>query len=467
MEMVISGKITLYNLLADLCSYIVRTHTKNYLVRYSCISSEEKSRIEDKIQNSTALSLNIDGGFMPIRESDITKDFTESLSSFADSIKAADDKNCIMRLIQAIDESLSVILQDEIKTLQSKNISTELNTNRFETGIELLPRCKCVWARKSRQSFSYRRLDNYLTNIMVIEEDNTLDDVHDEHIYLPKGFFKNFDETKQLKVAACPLTAKANFDIHFHKNNDLQVFSLDYYEAEMTKDNELVWEKICKAGAAGAEVIVFPEMLGNLTMESYIQSKLQALTPDEQKLIPAMIVLPSYFSEEKNFCSILDRSGNLLARQYKQNPYVMRCDHGEYMENITGSNLIEIFHYEGIGRFAVLICKDFLTTRFMERIMRGYMLTMIIVPSYSTGTYDFKMSFDLCAHDYCNVVWINSCAAMIPGKEDNFEYIGYIRKRINRYQDESEAHHKMVPCSRLFTGKCEKDCIYYDSFGAI
>ena len=95
------------------------------------------------------------------------------------------------------------------------------------------------------------------------------------------------------------------------------------------------------------------------------------------------------------------------------------------------------------------------------------MLTMIIVPSFSTGAYDFKTSFDLCAHDYCNVVWINSCSAMVPEKAMNFENIGYVRKRISRYDDESEALCKMKPCEGLFEGKCDNSCIYYDSFGKI
>ena len=67
--------------------------------------------------------------------------------------------------------------------------------------------------------------------------------------------------------------------------------------------------------------------------------------------------------------------------------------------------------------------------------MRGFMLTMIIVPSYSTGAYDFKTSFDLCAHDYCNVIWINSCSAMVPGKEMNFKNID------EGHQDNSENIH--------------------------
>ena len=460
------AKTAIYDLFAEVCAYIVKTHTKNYLVKYSCISDTEQERVLSKIRNHTSLEPLENGHFHHIKSGDITDDFVNQLDLFARKLKAEDDINCAMRFLQAIDSAMADILREEIVRIQQKNHTTTLNRNREYTGIELLPRCECVWARKSRQSFSYRRLDNYLKHIMVIES-QVFEDVEDEHIYLPKGFFKHFDETKKLNIAASPLTAKSNFDIKYYKKSDLQVFALDYHEETMARDNELVWQKILAASKNGTEIIVFPEMLGNATMEHAIQVRLRALNAHTRERIPALIVLPSYFEDGENYCVVLDRYGNEIARQYKQNPYIMKNKSGEYMEDIHGAhNQIAIFHYEGIGRFAILICKDFLTTRYMERIMRGFMLTMIIVPAYSTGSYDFKMSFDLCAHDYCNVVWINSCAAMVPGKESNFEYIGYVRKRIGRYEDPQKALYEMKPCPKLFHGKCDQHCIYYDSFGA-
>ncbi len=466
MMMATSGKISLYNLFADLCSYVVSTHTKNYLVRYSCISKEERVRIEKKILEGTPLRLDSNKEFRQLHVEDLTEDFLGSLKHFAHVQKKTDDENCIMRLLQALDQALRNMLLDEIERFGSQNATYELNTNRMETGIELLPRCSCVWTRKSRQSFSYRRIDNYLQNLMVIEERDVAE-IADEHHFIPKGFFPKFDKTHKLKVASSPLSSKMNFDIRYHKINDLQVFSLAYHKDEVNRQNDLVWSKILEAGRDDAEVIVFPEMMGNASMEGNIAHRLASLTDEEREHVPCMIILPTYYVDGKNYSVILDKHGNRLATQYKQNPYIMKVKHGEYMENITGSSVIEIFHYEGLGRFAILICKDFLTTRYMEHIMRGFMLTLIFVPAFSTGSYDFKMSFDLCAHDHCNVVWINSCAAMIPGKEDNFRFIGYVRKRTNRYQNESERLKEMHPCKKLFKGGCEHNCIYYDTFGEV
>lgn len=456
----------LYNIFARLCQYIVSGNEKNYLVRYGCISSGEKDRVKNEIEGATPLKRNDYGRFIRAKEADVDVDYVVRVAAFARELMDKGDNNCIMGLIQALDGTLANVLKGEVRRFQNQPYSDVLNSNRGDTGIGLLPRCDCAWASKSRMSYSYRRLDNYLKHFMVME-DRVLYDIKDRHIFLPSGFFEKFDVTKMLSVAATPITSNPNFEIQKTENKDFKVFSIKYDETMIDEDNELVWNKIIEAGEKGLELVVFPEMLGNYKTEEYVSNKLKHLSEEERSKIPAMIVLPSVYYDNQNTSSVLDRNGNRLAKQYKQNPYVMNTEDGDFMEDIRGEEVINIFHYEGIGRFAILICKDFLTTRYMERIMRGFMLTMIIVPSFSTGAYDFKTSFDLCAHDYCNVVWINSCSAMIPGKEMNFENIGYIRKRISRYADESEALYEMKPCKGLFTGECDKSCMYYDSFGIV
>ena len=167
METAISGKIFLYNTFAELCQYIINTQTKNYLVRYGCISPEEKARIEGLIKNEKLIPLDPSGTFLPMKESDITNDFLIRLMHFSSLLRKNDDENCIMRLLQILDLAMEDLLKEEIRNLETQDATYELNTNRDTTGIELLPRCSCVWARKSRQSFSYRRIDNYLTHIIV------------------------------------------------------------------------------------------------------------------------------------------------------------------------------------------------------------------------------------------------------------------------------------------------------------
>ena len=181
----------LYNIFASLCAYIVKGHSKNYLVRYGCISSYEKKRVKEQIEKATYLKRGDNGRFIRVTDEEITKDYVDKIDIFSKKLMQQEDNNCIMGLIQALDGSLSELLKNEIKRLSQSDFSTELNTNREITGIGLLPRCDCVWARKSRMSFSYRRLDNYLKHFMVME-DRVLFEIEDVHIFLPKNFFKNF-----------------------------------------------------------------------------------------------------------------------------------------------------------------------------------------------------------------------------------------------------------------------------------
>jgi hypothetical protein len=65
------------------------------------------------------------------------------------------------------------------------------------------------------------------------------------------------------------------------------------------------------------------------------------------------------------------------------------------------------------------------------------------------------------------VVWVNTCAAFVKGKESNFQDIGYVRKRISRNEDEAQMLYKMPICSRAFDGECAHDCIYYETIQGV
>ncbi|WP_407429493.1 hypothetical protein [Treponema sp.] len=384
----------------------------------------------------------------------------------------------IMCLIQLLDESLENLLQQKIKDFQEDDFSVVLNTNRENTGIGLLPRCSCVWERKHRLAHSYNRMDNFLFNILLMEN-SILGELIDKHFFLKKDLFSDFSKKRFLKIAATPLRLERDFDVLPYDENKVQYFKIEYRNAGSSEgeavseeslfdsENSLIWQKILAAGKNNSDIIVFPEMLGNPKMTEYITGKLKALSDEEAKSIPSLIVLPSFWEKNRNSVTILDKFGNVVCHQSKQNPFRVEQGGTGYLEGILSSLVVNIFHFEGIGRFAVLICKDFLTTKYMEQLMRCFKLTLIIVPSFSTGSYDFRQSFDLCAHDDCNVVWINTCAAIEKGKEVNFENIGYIRKRISRSDDEAQKLCKMPICEGAFKGECKHDCLHYEVIGAV
>ena len=263
----------LYNIIATLCQYIVGSNNKNYLVRYGCISTSEKKRVKEEIELATPLKRGDNGRFIRAKACEITNVFVSQIDVFAQNLMLIEDYNCIMGLLQALDGTLSELLKLEVMHFGELDDTPVLNTNRAATGIGLFPRCECVWARKSRMSYSYRRLDNYLKHFIVME-DRVLYEIQDRHIFLPEHFFRGFDRNNSLKVAASPITAKASFEISRYENNNFKVFSIKYDQDRFAEDNLLIWNKITEAGRHGSEIIVFPEMLGNRETEDFVINRL-------------------------------------------------------------------------------------------------------------------------------------------------------------------------------------------------
>ena len=453
----------LYNFIALLCSEVINSCPEDFFVNYSCISLDEKAELYSKIKNQVpALE-------RQLSDQDFDDAFFNMLDDVVHSFAMPDgqkDFYGIIALIQLLDDGLHTILISQIKDFQEDDFVVVLNSNRETTGIGLLPRCSCAWERKHRLSHSYNRLDNFLFNFLLLEN-KILGELIDKHFFLKKDLFIDFETKRYLTIAATPLTQQREFGVATSINERIQVFDITYEKKDYTQDNELIWKKIELSAHNKSDIILFPEMLGTPTLEEYISTKLKGLSESERANYPSMIILPSFWNKGKNSVSILDRHGNVLCRQLKQNPFRIEANGQGYLENIKSSNVVNIFHFEGIGRIAILICKDFLTTKYMEQLMRCFKLTLIIVPSFSTGSYDFLRSFDLCAHDDCNVIWINTCAAMEKGKESNFENIGYIRKRISRTDDEAQMLCKMPACQNAFVHKCQKDCIFIEKINAI
>ena len=202
-------------------------------------------------------------------------------------------------------------------------------------------------------------------------------------------------------------------------------------------------------------------------MKGYISERLRSLPESEQDNMPSLIILPSCWEKNMNTVTVLDKRGNVICDQCKQNPFRTVKNGCGYLADIKSNMVVNILHYDGIGRIAILICSDFLTTKYMEQLMRCFKLTLIIVPSFSTGSYDFRQSFDLCAHDDCNVIWINTCAAFEDGKEDNFRHIGYVRKRIGRNDDDSQKLCEMPICENAFRGDCRHDCFFCETIQGV
>ena len=459
----------IFNIIAELCSDVIRMCPEDGLfVKYSCISQPAKSGMERDIYTAVPelfLPCQKDCETLVIHQlnkNDLDGRFCDALEAHIKKIKNLDDIFSMICLLQVLDTAMKSILSEITEEYQKDSFSVVLNTNRETTGIGLLPRCSCVWERKTRLSHSYNRLDNFLVNFLLMEN-SILGEMIDKHYFLKPDTFPDFARKKALNIAVSPLRIESHFVYDYFEKNDVQYFQVQYEEEYFDRDNEQIWQLILKSAENNTDIMVFPEMVGNPETPEYISAKLKALSAEEQSKMPPLIILPSFYKNKLNTVFMLDRHGEVVCKQSKQNYYIKPvANTGLHLEAITANNVVNILHFDGIGRIAVLICKDFLTTHYMEQLMRCFKLTLIIVPSNSTGSYDFRQSFDLCAHDDCNVVWINTCEALVPGKEANFESIGYVRKRIGRNDDDSQKLCQFPICGGAFSGKCTHDCIYYE-----
>lgn len=466
--------IQICNIIAELCSGIIRSCPDDSMfVKYSCLSLKCRNQmlrdISENISSLFTTPSEDEGRNLHIRQlkmDDLNDSFYEEIAEYISVLQNKADPFSMIALVQVMDEAMKTLLLEKIREYQTDDFSVVLNTNRETTGLGLLPRCSCVWERKHRLSHSYNRLDNFLFHFLLMEN-SILGELIDKHIFLTNDLFPDFSVHKHLKIAASAVRAEKHFAYEYYTKKDIQCFSIRYDQSKAEKDNEEIWRMLRKSGDDKCDIIVFPEALGNCETEGYIRQKLISLSAEEYHKIPSLIILPSVVDHNMNTVTVLDRFGNVICRQNKQYPFCLEHDGTVWMEDIRTNLVVNILHYEGIGRIAILICKDFLTTKYMEQLMRCFKLTLIIVPSFSTGTYDFCQSFDVCAHDDCNVIWINTCAAMEKGKEANFKNIGYVRKRIGRNDDDSQKLCEMTTCKGAFTGNCSQDCIYFETIRGV
>ena len=466
----------LYNIVAELCASIVNSCSEEFFVRYSCVSPAEKRRIYKEVQASvgTLFLTKPEGnletlGDESIREldpADLTDSFYANLQALIGRFTENGDYYAMLGLLQILDQSMALLLNEAIAEFEQESFSIVLNTNRESVGVGILPRCSCIWERKHRLVHRYNNLESFLYNILLIEN-SVLGELIDEHYFLQKDLFPRFRERNAVKIAATPLRRERNFKVKLSDKDKIQYFNIAYENPSFEADNELIWKKIWAAAENESDIVVFPELLGNAETAGYVAAKIKSLQPAEAQKIPSLIVLPSYWEKNRNVVTVMDKFGHVICKQNKQNPFRKEFDGVGYLEQINSNLVVNILHFEGIGRIAIMVCRDFLETEYMRQLMRCFKLTLIIVPSFSTGSYDFRRSFDLCAHEDCNVVWINTCAALIKGKEANFQDIGYVRKRISRNEDEAQMLYKMPICDGAFKGACAHDCIYYETIQGV
>ena len=250
-----------------------------------------------------------------------------------------------------------------------------------------------------------------------------------------------------------------------YTENGQNYFGIAEFTKE-TEDNmiETVKQVIQRADANKNELIVFPEMLGTKRMQQEIMNMLQALSLDYTKCIcmPSIWDKSTKMHENRNFCALLSFYGEELFTQDKLKKYLWKKPgtEEEYEEDILEGDTIHLIHNRGYGSIAVLICKSELDEETRNILVQKLNVKLILCPSWSTGSRDFKLSIMACGERCCNVAWCNTCSALCePFEEGAISIIsGYGRNRewSQLDFDERQFPGKTEGC----THQCEDICTF-------
>lgn len=250
------------------------------------------------------------------------------------------------------------------------------------------------------------------------------------HHFMPATVFYKARERRALNIGVSPLSDKGALLWTAETEDGINQFSVtEIQHADEISANML--NILEEAKKQEVDILCLPEMLGGRELNDSVKEKLSEF-PDEGEAYPAITILPSIWSNHHNVSEMVDSYGDAIAEQEKQHSFPFRDAETEeiYRENIKPERVIHLIHCPGIGRMAVAICKDALIMNYLHFILDILKVTLLFVPSYSTGSYDFKEILQTCRSADCCVTWINTCSAeTLPNtKSDNFSEIGFVVK---------------------------------------
>ncbi len=365
-----------------------------------------------------------------LTENMITGDFMSRLEKLIPSSASSEHDFSGVILLQVLEKCLSSRLSQEILAFPHGEEVSGLNTNQQETQILLLPRCKCAWERKGRGTAYRNNLMQHLNYLFFLDL-KALKEFHIKNIFLQPPVSLAPENT--LCISLSPLCDWIKVTEELSESSE----GVRYFRIKGLKNAETLTELICqilqKAQQENADIVIFPELLGTEDAVKSIQSRLiEGEIFNLENKIPFLILLPSICKDGKNQCTILSGHGKLYGRQQKHEGFFQPLEDGSLAkEMLSTDNTICLFHMDGIGRFAAMICKDFLTDSYRELFLSQLEVRLLLVPSFSTGEHDFSLVSDKCKTEDCCVAWVNTCSAksfLSPDKQDNLDIISFVQK---------------------------------------
>lgn len=349
--------------------------------------------------------------------------FQEKIGSF---IRMNNDVYVFIALLRKLDMVLS---DDRTRIFNFDNYKyiEGLNSNIMDTGIIILPRCESFWERGHRGEQYGIELIHMMEYFYYIEVDNEglllgYKGIRFEikNYLVNENLFYDAAKKSRLVLGMSPIIKDSCLTKPKIYNVDIaKKFSVRLKKQKINIIKRRIEAVLNKAREEGVDILVFPEMLGSKEINDFIKKKLES--NDSEKEYPSLIIGPSVWESNHNTASIFLCFGEVIGKQEKQNPYMHEevgyQKEGKIIEDIRPKPEILLFHCQGIGRIAVAICKDALTDNYRKILIQQLKVTLLIVPSYSSGFHDFHLKLQECVSNDTVSVWCNTCSALVDGKD--------------------------------------------------
>lgn len=452
-----------YNIIADIIRWLEDNTDSRFYIEFRGLSFNAGEDLNKRLEaHLPELFIEGTGQAKEIIDTELyDESFFDKLNDLINFNKHKRGRRILVRLIQKLDLALSRRIWERGSATDETIILNSLNINVNDNNIVLLPRCKCKWERNSRGKQYGNGLMNHLNSLYYIKTEQ-LAGFSLTNIVMKASFLNLAKIREKITVGISPLTKEDVLDISFYERDETLYFSVNEL-----KNMDMLTNKISdileEAKKKNVDILLFPEMTGG---KEIIRKINELYEEDWDKMYPALVVLPSIWENNTNTSLALDDEGNEIGGQQKQHPFFFYSKNhkADAIEDLKCDKNILLLHAEGIGRIAIMICRDFLERSYRRIILDTLKVNFILSPSFSTGYYDFLKVMEECNQYDCGVLWTNCCAAMnLDGaKKKNFDNIGYLQMSGKHSKDVGlVCMEQNNPCDKQH---CKKTCLFTYEF---
>ena len=377
-------------------------------------------------------------------------------------------------LLLQMDLAIEKRIRSEGELSNKIRILEALNSNHNETAIIILPQLASFWERGGRGTQHSYSISRQLKNTMYLDsrmfKGENVNQI--KHVILPSSLFFRAEQQGRLRIGYSFVSGNLHLETKEYIRDGVNYFSVDA-EMESERVQKLVELVLEKAKENQVDILLFPEMIGSAFVNQKTRDFLRrALFDADEDSYPAIIVLPSVWKEKVNSAAILTGYGEEVCTQQKQYPYdgPIVPEGVALLEDIEPDKTLYLLHCQGIGRMAIMICKDFLMTEYLNMLLEILRVSLILVPSMTTGEYDFKTNIHSCEHADCCVVQANCCSARWMVKEEHrikLDTCGYCLKSGKNQNPRYWGEANIIPLEKpelCRTGTCEEGGLFWQDF---